>query len=199
MIESQSISRLEQQMAFLVEIDQLKQVLRRTRLVGGERRENSAEHSWHAAMIALVLAEHADAPVDLPKVLKMLLIHDIVEVDAGDTFAFDTVGYLDKAQREQAAADRIFGLLPPDQEHELRGLWEEFEAAATPEAQFANMADRLMPALQNYNNGGGTWREADLDRAMVDHRMEPLGAAAAVQVYVNNLLDDAVAQGMIRA
>jgi putative hydrolase of HD superfamily len=194
-----SEARIERQMAFLTEIDQLKQVLRRTRLVGGERRENSAEHSWHAAMIALVLAEHAQEPVDLPKVLKMLLVHDIVEIDAGDTFAFDAVGYQDKAAREEAAAARIFGLLPEDQGRELRGLWDEFEAYTTPEARLANMADRLMPVLQNYNNDGGTWREANLDRAAVERRMEPLGAAAAVQEYVWILLDDAVEQGLIRA
>jgi putative hydrolase of HD superfamily len=192
-------SRLEQQIAFLVEIDRLKHVLRRTSLIGGERRENTAEHSWHVAMIALVLAEYSNVPVDLQRVIKMLLVHDIVEIDAGDTFAFDVTGYLDKAERELVAAERIFGLLPDDQECELRGLWEEFEAGETPEARFANMADRLMPALQNYNNSGGTWREANLDRAMVEHRMEPISAASSVYVYVNALIDEAVAHGMIRA
>jgi putative hydrolase of HD superfamily len=192
-------SRLEQQITFLVEIDQLKQVLRRTRLVGGERRENSAEHSWHVAMIAVVLAEYSNEPIDVARVIRMLLVHDIVEVDAGDTFAFDAVGYLDKVEREQAAADRIFGLLPDDQKRELRGLWEEFEVGETAEAKFANMADRLMPALQNYSNGGGTWREANLDRTMVDHRMQPISAASSVYAYVNSLIDEAVAQGMIRA
>lgn len=192
-------SRLEQQIAFLVEIDRLKHVLRRTRLVGGERRENTAEHSWHVAMIALVLAEYSNEPINVARVINMLLVHDIVEVDAGDTFAFDTVGYLDKAEREQAAAGRIFGLLPDDQKVELRRLWEEFEAGETADAKFANLADRLMPALQNYNNGGGTWREADLDRAMVELRMEPISAAASVYAYVNGLINEAVAQGMIRA
>jgi putative hydrolases of HD superfamily len=192
-------SRLEQQISFLVEIDRLKHVLRRTRLVGGERRENTAEHSWHVAMIALVLAEHSDEPIDVARVIRMLLVHDIVEIDAGDTFAFDVVGYLDKAEREQAAADRIFGLLPDDQKVELRALWEEFEAAETAEARFANMADRLMPALQNYSNDGGTWREANLDRAIVEHRMEPISAASSIHAYVSMLIDKAVAQGMIRA
>jgi putative hydrolase of HD superfamily len=192
-------SRLEQQIAFLVEIDRLKHVLRRTSLIGGERRENTAEHSWHVTMIALVLAEYSNVPVDLQRVIKMLLVHDIVEIDAGDTFAFDVTGYLDKAERELIAADRIFGLLPGDQERELRGLWNEFEAGETPEARFANMADRLMPALQNYNNSGGTWREANLDRAMVEHRMEPISAASSVYAYVNALIDEAVAHGMIRA
>jgi putative hydrolases of HD superfamily len=192
-------SRLEQQITFLVEIDRLKHVLRRTRLVGGQRRENSAEHSWHVAMIALVLAEYSDEPIDVARVIRMLLVHDIVEIDAGDTFAFDVVGYLDKAEREQAAADRIFGLLPDEQKVELRALWEEFEAAETAEARFANMADRLMPALQNYSNDGGTWREANLDRAIVEHRMEPISAASSVHAYVSALIDKAVAQGMIRA
>lgn len=192
-------SRLEQQIAFLIEIDKLKQVLRRTRLIGGERRENTAEHSWHATMIALVLAEYSNEPIDVQRAIKMLLVHDIVEIDAGDTFAFDAVGYLDKAEREQAAAARIFGLLPGDQGAPLRELWEEFEKGESPEAKFANMADRLMPALQNYSNDGGTWREANLDRAKVAHRMEPISAAGPVYAYVNDLIDQAVAQGMIRA
>ena len=190
--------RLGRQMAFLIEIDRLKRILRRTRIVGGERLENSAEHSWHIAVIALVLAEHANEPVDVAHVIKMLLVHDIVEIDAGDTFAYDAVGYLDKEAREQAAADRIFGLLPPDQRDELRALWDEFEAQATADARFANLCDRLMPSLQNYYNGGGTWREAAVSRAMVDHRLEPIRAADAVYAYVKALLDDAMAQGMIR-
>jgi putative hydrolase of HD superfamily len=191
--------RLQQQIAFLVEIDRLKQILRRTRLVGGERLENSAEHSWHIAMIALVLAEHANEAVDVGHVIKMLLVHDIVEIDAGDTFAYDLAGYLDKEERECAAADRLFGLLPPDQEAELRELWDEFEAQQSADARFANLCDRLMPSLQNYYNGGGTWREAGVDRAMVEHRLEPTQSANAVHIYVAALLDDAVARGMIRA
>jgi putative hydrolase of HD superfamily len=135
----------------------------------------------------------------LAHVIKMLLVHDIVEIDAGDTFAYDLVGYLDKEERERAAADRIFGLLPPDQGAELRGLWEEFEAQASADARFANLCDRLMPSLQNYYNGGGTWREASVDRAMVDRRLAPIGAAPAVHAYIASLLDDAVARGMIRA
>ncbi len=193
-----SEQRLQQQIAFLVEIDKLKQILRRTRLIGGERRENSAEHSWHIAVIALLLAEYSAAAIDVAHVIKMLLVHDIVEIDAGDTFAYDAAGYLDKDERERSAADRIFGLLPPDQEHELRGLWEEFEAQKTAEAQFANMADRLMPSLQNYHNGGGTWREAGISRAAIDQRLTPIGAAPAVQAYVTALLDEAAAQGLIQ-
>lgn len=192
--------RLAQQMQFLVELDRLKHVLRRTKLVGGERRENTAEHSWHVCMIALVLAEHSNAEIDLCHAIKMLMVHDIVEIDAGDTFAFDTVGYLDKAAREEAAADRIFGLLPEDQAAELRRLWEEFDAMQTPEAKFANMCDRLMPALQNRANGGGTWREADLDRTAVERRLAPIAVGAAdVGDYVAAIIADAVERGWIRA
>lgn len=191
--------RLQQQIAFIVEIDRLKHVLRRTRLVGGARLENTAEHSWHIAAVALVLAEHVDESIDLCHVIKMLLVHDIVEIDAGDTFAYDSVGYADKEERERAAANRIFGLLPAEQGAELRALWEEFDAQATPESRFANLCDRLMPALQNYRNDGGTWREANVDRAAVDRRMQPIQASSTVHAYVSAMLDDAVAQGMIRS
>src|SRR5690606_13001631 len=144
-----SADRLQAQLAFLLEIDRLKRILRRTSLVGGDRRENSAEHSWHLAVMAMILAEHANEPVDALHVLKMLLVHDIVEIDAGDTFAYDVQANQDKEAREQAAAERIFGLLPADQRDEIRAMWEEFDARVTPEARFANAMDRLMPALQN--------------------------------------------------
>ena len=198
-IESKAGERLAAQMAFIAEVDKLKRVLRRTSLVGGDRRENSAEHSWHVTLIAMLLAEYSNQPVDLLKVLKMLLVHDIVEIDAGDTFAFDTVAMQDKAARETAAATRLFGILPPDQGTELQALWEEFDAVATPEARLANAADRLMPVLQNYNNDGGTWRAANLDRSAVDRRLSPIGdGAAEVWAYVQTLLDDATARGLIR-
>lgn len=141
------MTRLDQQLAFILEIDKLKEVLRQTRLITGERRENSAEHSWHIALLAILLAEYANTPVDVLRVVKMLLIHDIVEIDAGDTFAYSAVPKAEQALREQLAAQRIFGLLPPDQEEEFVALWEEFEAGATPEAQFAHALDRFMPFL----------------------------------------------------
>ena len=193
------IVRLERQITFLVEIEKLKQVLRRTAPVGANRRENSAEHSWHVAMAALVLAEYANQPVDALHVIRLALVHDIIEIDAGDTFAYDPVGYLDKAEREQAAADRIFALLPPDQAGELRALWDEFEAGATAEARFANALDRLLPVLQNYRNAGGTWVEANLDRARVDTRLSPIAeGSTTLWNYVCTVLDDAMAEGMIR-
>ena len=192
-------TRLAQQIAFIVEIDKLKRVLRRTSLVGGDRRENSAEHSWHLAVIAMLMAEHANQPVDLMHVLKMLLVHDIVEIDAGDTFAYDVAGNLDKAEREQAAADRIFGLLPDDQGTEVRNLWEEFDAQVTPEAQFANAVDRLMPVLQNYHNEGGTWQAHGVDRDAVNRRLRPIGdGSAELWEYVQLLLEDATNRGWIR-
>lgn len=155
---SVSSDRLLQQIQFVIEIDKLKQVLRQTQIMGGARAENSAEHSWQLAVMALVLAEHANEPVDPLHVVKMLLVHDLIEIDAGDTWSFDEKGYLDKADRERLAADRIFSLLPPDQSQELRALWEEFEAMETPASRFANALDRLMPMLHNFHNGGGTWR-----------------------------------------
>lgn len=151
--------RLARQIGFLLEADQLKQVERRTRVIGNHRPENTAEHSWHLALFALVLAEHADDPVDLARVLAMVVLHDLVEIDAGDTFAYDDGAHDDKAEREAAAADRLFGLLPDDQGRALRALWEEYEAAETPDARFAMAVDRLQPVLVNAANGGRTWRE----------------------------------------
>ena len=149
---------LEQQIRFIVEIDRLKTVLRQNYLADGTRRENTAEHSWHVALMALVLAEHAAAPVDRARVLELLLVHDLVEIDAGDTFAYDSQGTETKLAREQAAADRIFGLLPEAQARELRALWDEYEAEETPEARFALSLDRLMPMLHNALTEGRAWR-----------------------------------------
>lgn len=154
-----SDQRLARQLAFIVEIDRLKRVLRRTLIADGSRHENSAEHSWHLAMLALVLAESAAAPVDVARVIKMVLVHDIVEIDAGDTFFYDAAATQDKAEREQAAAARIFGLLPDDQAAEFHALWQEFEDRHTPEARFAAALDRLMPLVHNYLNDGYTWRK----------------------------------------
>ena len=166
--------RLDRQFAFLADIDRLKTVERRTALVDRSRLENSAEHSWHAAVMAVVLAEHAPAGVSIDHVVRILLVHDIVEVDAGDTFAYDPVAHRDKAARERAAAQRIFGLLPPDQGDMLRGLWDEFEAGVTPEARYANALDRFAGLLQNWAGGdGGTWRQHNVTREAVLARMTP--------------------------
>ncbi|MBI3403903.1 MAG: HD domain-containing protein [Acidobacteria bacterium] len=170
-------TRLEQQLAFLVEADKLKNVLRQTRLTSNERRENSAEHSWHLTLTAIVLREYAAEPIDLSRVLKMLIVHDVVEIDAGDTFAYDAAGNASKAERERVAADRLFGLLPTDLAKELRPLWEEFDANATPDACFANAVDRAQPFLQNLHTRGGTWRTHNLTYEQVLVRMDPIRTA----------------------
>lgn len=192
--------RLQQQIQFIIEVDKLKRVLRQTSLVGNSRRENSGEHSWHIALMAVVLAEHTNEETDLLRTLKMLLIHDTVEIDAGDTFAYDEVGALDKEEREDKAARRIFGLLPADQRDEFYALWLEFEARATPEARFANAMDRLMPSLHNYHNDGGTWGRDGINHARVVKRLNPIDDGShELWAYIEDLLDDAIAQGMLKA
>jgi putative hydrolase of HD superfamily len=169
-----SDERFAQQLRFIVEIDKLKRVLRRTLLTDKSRRENSAEHSWHIALMAPILAEYAAADVDVLRVVKMLLVHDLVEIDAGDTFAYDADGHLDKEDRERAAADRIFGLLPADQRRELRELWDEFEVSESADARFALALDRLQPLLQNVHADGGTWRSHGVTQEQVLERMLPI-------------------------
>lgn len=188
--------RLRQQVGFLIEIDRLKHVLRRSRLADSSRQENSAEHSWHVAVAALLLAEHADRPVDLARVVKMALIHDIVEIDAGDTFFYDAIGALDKADREARAADRLFGLLPPDQTAELRALWDEFEARRTPEACFTYALDRFLPLLHNYLTGGQPWRQHGVRGEQVMAMTEGMVAGSAeITACARALVADAMAQG----
>ncbi len=159
--------RLGQQIAFILEIDKLKSVLRRSYLLNENRHEDSAEHSWHLSVMALILAEHANAEVNTLRVLKMLLVHDIVEIDSGDTYIYDAAGNETKVLREQAAAKRIFGLLPSDQGEELQTLWQEFETRETPEAKFAAALDRLMPLLHNYHTEGRSWREHGITEQQV--------------------------------
>jgi putative hydrolases of HD superfamily len=190
--------RLGAQLRFLLEIDALKTVLRRSLLADGSRRENSAEHSWHLAMLAIVLAEHAAEPVELAKVVRMVLVHDIVEIDAGDTYIYDTEGYLTKDDRERAAADRIFALLPADQAVELRGLWEEYEAHETAEARFAAVCDRLAPLLHNYVNAGEVWRANGITDDRVRERNGVIAdGSTALWEYASALIDDAVARGFL--
>ena len=191
--------RLEQQVAFLIEADKLKQVLRRTPLADSSRRENSAEHSWHLIVAAIVLLEHSAGDVNLLHVLEMLAVHDLVEIDAGDTFAYDAQDLVTKEERELAAAERIFGLLPPDQASRVRSLWDEFEAQQTPDAHFANAMDRLQPLLQNACAQGGSWRDHDLHREQVLRRMAPIESALpAAWPLVLKIVDDFCASGVLR-
>ncbi|HEY1686525.1 MAG TPA: HD domain-containing protein [Tepidisphaeraceae bacterium] len=192
------MDRLEQQIRFIVEIDRLKAICRRTMLIDRSRDENSAEHSWHIALMAPLLAEYADAKVDLLKVMKMLLVHDVVEIDAGDTYCYDASAHADKAQREQAGAKRIFGLLPSDQATEFRALWEEFEAAKTPEAKFANAMDRLQPLINNFHGEGASWKGNGITVQQVEKRMEPVGAAArSLGEYVRQVLEISLERGYL--
>jgi len=189
--------RLERQMRFLFEVDKLKEIQRRTRLPQSQRPENSAEHSWHIALMAAMLAEHtAPAGVDVMRVMRMLLIHDIVEIDAGDTFGYDTSGHADKHDREMRAADRIFGLLPADQAAEIRALWEEFEAGETDEAKYALAMDRFQAVMVNYLSDGGSWREHRVSADRVIARNQVIAnSSPALWAYARNLIEDAVAKG----
>ena len=194
-----SEDRLAQQIAFLIEADKLKQVIRRTPLVDSSRRENSAEHSWHLVVAAVVLREHAAEQIDLLRVLEMLAVHDLVEIDAGDTFAYDAQDLVTKAERELAAADRVFALLPSDQASRLRSLWEEFEARETVDARFANAMDRLQPLLQNACSQGGSWRDHAIERGQVLRRMAPVqDAVPAAWPLVMKIIDDFCASGLLR-
>jgi putative hydrolase of HD superfamily len=190
--------RFERQIQFILEIDKLKTVLRRTYLIHEDRSENTAEHSWHLAIMAILLAEHANEPVDVSRVVKMVLIHDIVEIDAGDTYFYDTEAALDKSQREHAAADRLFGILPPDQAIELRQLWEEFEASETADARFALALDRFMPQLHNYHTRGRSWAEHGITADRVLERNASMAEGSAkLWECARSLLDDAVAKGFL--
>jgi len=163
--------RLTAQFNFLNEADRLKSVLRGTTLCDGSRRENSGEHSWHIALYALILQEHAIAPVNIDRVVRMLLIHDLVEIDAGDNPIHGDHDVAEMARIEQLAADRLFGMLPPDQRDSLRALWEEFEAAETPDAVFAKSVDRVQPVMANLESGGGTWPEYKVTPEQLDSRV----------------------------
>lgn len=191
--------RFARQIAFILEIDKAKNIMRRSRLLDKSRRENDAEHSWHLAMMALLLSEYSNEPIDVAKVIKMVLVHDIVEIDAGDTFAYDGAGRDDKEEREQRAADRIFGLLPEDQRDELRSLWEEFEARESPEAKFAAALDRLQPMMLNFFTQGSTWKEYDVPKGhVVSFNQHMENGSQHLWAYAKGLIDLAVERGYLR-
>jgi putative hydrolases of HD superfamily len=193
------VGRLDQQIRFVTEVDRLKAVLRQTMLAGPGRRENSAEHSWHLAVMALALAEHAPPGTDIGRVTAMLLVHDLVEIDAGDLFVYaDEAQHARQAAAERAGADRIFALLPPDQAARLRGLWDEFEERRTPEARFARALDRLQPMLENLSAGGGTWHEHDItaDRVLANVKLIEDGSPALGRC-ARDLVARAVRDGLL--
>jgi putative hydrolase of HD superfamily len=186
--------RFAKQINFILEADKLKQTLRRTVLTDKSRRENSAEHSWHIALSVLVLSEYAEErEIDIFRVVKMLLIHDLVEIDAGDTYCYDNQGTEDQARREALAADRIFNLLPEDQASSFRRLWDEFESGDTAESKLANALDRLQPFLFNYVTQGQSWQEHEVKSHQAVSRMQPVeDGSTFLWGYVKALLDDAV-------
>lgn len=191
--------RLDQQLRFTAEIDKMTGILRRTMLVDGSRRENDAEHSWHIAVMALLFEEYASQPVDVNRAVKMCVVHDLIEIYAGDTFAYDTKGNEDKAQREQAAADKLFAMLPSEQGQEIRQLWEEFDAMQTPDAKYAACMDRLQPFLHNTLTQGHTWVEGGTSRPMVEKRMSIIKEfMPGVYGWVEQNLDNAIEKGWLK-
>ena len=198
-LESKNI-RLDQQLRFTAEIDKMTSILRRTMLVDGSRRENDAEHSWHIAVMALIFEEYAAEPVNVNRAVKMCVVHDLIEIYAGDTFAYDVAGNADKAEREAAAADKLFAQLPSEQGAEIRSLWEEFDAMQTPDAKYAACMDRLQPFLHNTLTGGHTWVESGTARPSVEKRMAIIkDFMPEVYKWVETNLDNAVTKGWLKA
>jgi putative hydrolase of HD superfamily len=191
------LNRLEQQIGFIREADKLKTIHRQTLLTDASRRENDAEHSWHLALMALLLSEYANGrDLNLLHVVRMVLIHDLVEIDAGDTYCYDEAGYRDKTQRETAAARRIFNLLPPDQAAEIRALWDEFEAAETPESKFANALDRLQPLMHNVFTDGQMWKRHGIVKSqVVDRNRKIADGALDLWTFARELIEKAVNNG----
>ncbi|NLM41697.1 MAG: HD domain-containing protein [Firmicutes bacterium] len=191
--------RLRQQIDFALEIDKLKSIYRQNLVADGSRRENDAEHSWHLAVMAVLLAEYLPEPVDLLKVMKMVLLHDVVEIDAGDVFCYDPAAAVGKEEREQAAAERIYALLPTDQGQELKALWEEFEAGVTLEAKFAVCLDRMQPLLLNFVTQGGTWRIHNVSAPQVRQRMAPIREVSPeLGEAVEQILQEAISRGILK-
>ena len=198
-VSSDRKDRFRQQIEFILEVDKLKNVLRKTILMDRSRRENSSEHSWHIALMVLILSEYAnDSEVDMFRVMKKLPVHDLIEIDAGDTYCYDDQGRKDQSQREKIAADRIFNLLPADQAAALRELWDEFEERKTPESKFATAMDRFQPFLHNYFTEGQIWQENNIKSAQVKSRMQPVGDGALIlRDYVSSLIAHGVKKGYL--
>lgn len=193
------MERLQKQMEFIIEVDRLKDIIRQTHLTNGERKENDAEHSWHLALMAVFLSEYSKEPVDVLQVIKMVLIHDLVEIDAGDTYLYDEAGNGTKAVREQKAAERIFHILPEDQAEELFGLWREFEERKTPESKFANTLDRIQPILLNDATDGRAWREHDvcIDQIMSKNEYTSQGSDV-LWAYIQEVFEKNIKNGNIK-
>lgn len=191
--------RLKRQIEFIVEADKLKQIYRQNILLDKSRQETDAEHSWHLALMVILLSEHVDqGKIDILRVMKMVIIHDIVEIDAGDTYCYDAVGCHDQNSREQKAAKRLFGMLPVDQAEEFKRLWEEFEEKITPEACFAGALDRLQPLLLHYHTEGQSWKENKITSEKVIKRNKDTQAISRnLGAFVEELINDAILKGYL--
>lgn len=190
--------RLKQDIEFIVELDKMKSIFRRTSVIGEDRQEDDAQHSWHISVMAMILSEYANEDIDICKVIKMLLTHDLVELYAGDTFCYDNIGNMDKRDREVKAADKLYGMLEEDKGKELRALWDEFEDQKTHEAKFAASMDRLQPMLSNYNNNGGTWKKHNVAKKDIYKRILPVKESSnELWEFVEYMLEDAYNRGLI--
>jgi putative hydrolases of HD superfamily len=193
------MDRLEKQMQFILEVDKLKKITRQTYLTDGSRKENDAEHSWHLALMCMLLQEYSNEPIDVVKTMTMVLIHDVVEIDAGDTYAYDELGNSSKKDREEAAAERIFHLLPEDQASYMRNLWDEFEEMKTAEAKFANTLDKVQPLMLNDQSGGLSWREHEVKETQVLNRNANTSKGSEeLWEYVKKVIDKNIINGNIK-
>ena len=192
-------NKIKNQIAFIIEIDEMKRILRMNLHADGSRRENDAEHSWHLAVMAMLLEEYCADKVDIGRVIKIALVHDLVEVYAGDTFAYDSKGYEDKEQREKDAAAKLFGMLEPEQGAQIRSLWDEFEAGETAEAKYANAIDRIQPLLLNYLTNGHTWKTGGVTSVQVYKRMDIIRTATPeLWSIVEGVISDSIKKGILR-
>ena len=197
-MEDYKLNRLEQQLQFILEIDKVKKIIRQTPLSDASRKENDAEHSWHIALMAYLLQEYAEEPIEVPKVMLMVLIHDLVEIDAGDTYAYDEEGAKTKDERERKAAEHIFGMLPEDQGMYLKALWEEFEAYETAEAKYAHMLDNFQPLLLNDAAGGISWTEHQVKKSQIYKRNEKVEeTSATIWKCMQNKIDKHIQSGLV--
>lgn len=193
------MDRIYRDVDFILEVDKMKSILRMTSPINSERREDDAQHSWHVALSAMVLEEYCNEEININKVIRMLLVHDLVEVYAGDTFCYDEEEKKDKKERELKAADKIFGLLDKEKNKEFRALWDEFEEMKTNESKFANALDRVQPMMLNYHNEGGTWKEYSIKKSEVYQRAKPIkGISDKLWEYVSEIIEESTKKGWIK-
>lgn len=199
-MENEKNKRLDSQLAFILEADKIKNIMRQTYLADGARKENDAEHSWHLALMCMLLSEYSNEPIDVLHTMKMVLIHDMIEIDAGDTYAYDTAGNATKRERELKAAERIFHLLPDDQADGLRSLWDEFEEGITPEARFANTLDKVQPLLLNDASGGKSWAEHEVEAEKVYARnAHTADGSNVLWEKAKSVIEENIRKGRLRA